>query len=58
MLNFITGVAAIVVAQFVFVAIWIAIMNTKLFYKWMARWAMKHMNICQEVVEELEDEIQ
>ena len=55
MLNFITIVAAIVVAQFAFVAIWFAVMGTKPFQKWMAKWAMKYVNICQEVVDEMEE---
>lgn len=55
MLNFITIVAAIVVAQFVFVAIWFAIMDTKLFQKWMYKWAMKYLNTCNEVVDAMEE---
>ena len=55
MLNFITIVAAIMVAQFAMVAIYLAVMGTKPFQKWMVKWAMKYMNNYQEVVNEMEE---
>jgi hypothetical protein len=55
MLNFITIVAAILVAQVAFVVFWFAMMHTKSFQKCMVKWAMKYMNVCQEVVDEMEE---
>ena len=55
MLNFITIVAAIMVAQFATIVIWFAVMSTKPFLKWMAKWAMKYINNYQEVIEEMEE---
>lgn len=55
MLNFITIVAAIMVAQFASIVIWFAVMGTKPFLKWIAKWAMKYINNYQEVIEEMEE---
>ena len=55
MLNFITIVAAIMVANIASIAIYFVVMGTKPFQKWMTKWAMKYMNVCQEVVNEMEE---
>ena len=55
MLDFITIVVAILVAQVSTAIIAIAVINNKRYLKWLCRWAMKYMNVCQEVIEEMEE---
>ena len=56
MLNFITIVAAIVGAQFISMAIVFALFKNKTFMKWLSKWILDYVNICQEVVEEAMEE--
>ena len=56
MLNIITIVVSILVAQFAGVAIMMALLKNKSFMKWMCKWVMDYMKVCEEVVEEAEEE--
>ena len=55
MLNFIAIVLAIVVAQFTSMAIAFALFKNRAFMKWLSKWALDYMNICQEVIDEMEE---
>ena len=55
MLDFIIIVAAIMVAQFMGMVIAFTMLKNKPFMKWLCKWVMDYMNVCQEVVEEMEE---
>lgn len=55
MLDFIIIVAAIMVAQFMGMVIAFTMLKNKPFMKWLCKWVMDYMNVCQEVIEEMEE---
>lgn len=55
MLDFITIVLSILVAQVVTAVAAVAIINNKRYIKWVCKWAVKYTSACQEVIEEMEE---